>query len=91
MRKRTILALSLLSTTVVASLGDSSHQLEPSAPIVHSHDVCVLTQTPEAECRRFRLVEFADGQTERIRIVLTAQQREEAEAWWNRPENRWRR
>ena len=60
-------------------------------PLLYVGDPCVIVQTPEDECRRFRLVEHADGTTYRIRVRLTHEQREEAEAWWNRPENRWRR
>ena len=93
MRARTIAALSLLSTTVVASLGDSSRpqRVERVEPFVHSHDPCVLTRTPEILCRRFRLVNYGGGLTERIRVTLSPEQRAAAETWWERPENRWRR
>lgn len=92
MRARTIAALSFLSTTVFASLGDGSRPIiEGAERVVYSHDPCVLTRTPELVCRRFRWVDYGDGVTERLRIYLTTEQREEAEAWWNRPENRWRR
>lgn len=93
MRARTIAALSLLSTTVVASLGDSSRPqiVERGERVVYSHDPCVLTRTPEILCRRFRLIDYGDGVVERLRVVLTTEQRATADAWWERPENRWRR
>ena len=91
MKARTIAALSLLSTTVVASLGDSSRPPERAEVVVYSHDPCVLTRTPEAVCQRFLLITFDDDISQMIRIRLTAQQRVEADAWWERPENRWRR
>lgn len=93
MRARTIAALSLLSTTVVGSIGDSSRSqiAERGERVVYSHDPCVLTRTPEILCRRFRLVDYGDGVTVRLRVYLTTEQRGQAEAWWNRPENRWRR
>lgn len=91
MKKRTIAALSLLSTTVVASLGDSGRPEIVGEPVVHTHDPCVLTRTPEPVCRRFKLVDYGAGRSERIRVILTTEQRAAAEAWWQRPENRWRR
>lgn len=91
MRARTIAALSLLSTTVVASLGDGTRPREQGAALVYSHDPCVLTRTPEILCRRFRLIDYGDGVVERLRVVLTTEQRATADAWWERPENRWRR
>ncbi len=91
MRARTIAALSVLSTTVAGGVGDGTRPAEQGEPIVHILDPCVLTRTPEILCRRFRLVDYGDGVTERLRVVLTRDQREQAEAWWNRPENRWRR
>lgn len=91
MRKRTIAALSLLSTTVAGGVGDGTRPREEVATFVHTHDPCVLTRTPELVCRRFKLVDYGGGRTERIRVILTTEQRAAAEAWWKRPENRWRR
>ncbi len=91
MRARTIAALSLLSTTVAGGVGDGTRERETFEPIVHTHDPCVLTRTPEIVCRRFKLVDYGEGRVERIRVILTTEQRAAAEAWWQRPENRWRR
>ena len=91
MRARTIAALSLLSTTVVGSVGDGTRQRESTERFIYSHDPCVLTRTPEPVCRRFRLVDYGAGRVERIRVILTTEQRAAAETWWQRPENRWRR
>ena len=91
MRKRTIAALSLLSTAVAGGVGDSTAPRENGSTFVHSHDPCVLTRTPEIVCRRFKLVDYGGGRVERIRVILTTAQRAAAEAWWERPENRWRR
>ncbi len=92
MRARTIAVLSFLSTTVVAAnLGDGSRPTEAVEPVVYSHDPCVLTRTPELVCRRFLIVRYDDYRAHKLRIVLTPEQRALAEAWWERPENRWRR
>lgn len=91
MRARTIAALSFLSTTVFASLGDGTRPRERVEPFVHYLDPCVLTRTPELVCRRFALVDYGDGVVERLRVRLTTEQRATADAWWERPENRWRR
>lgn len=92
MKRRTVAALSLLiSTAVVGGIGESDRPLDPSERFVHKFDPCVLTEVPESKCRRWKLIRFSDGYTYRIRITLTAQQRAEAERWWARPENRWRR
>ncbi len=90
MRARTIAALSLLSTTVVGNVGDATRPRADGEQLVHILDPCVLTRTPENECRRFLLINYGAGRTEKLRVVLTREQREQAEAWWNRPENRWR-
>lgn len=93
MRARTIAALSFLSTTVFASLGDGSRPqtAERVEAFVHTHDPCVLTRTPEILCRRFRLIDYGNGVTERVRVTLSPDERAAADAWWERPENRWRR
>ncbi len=91
MRARTIAALSLLSTTVVGNVGDGTQPRTDAEAVVHILDPCVLTRTPEHACRRFLLINHGAGRTEKLRVVLTRDQREQAEAWWNRPENRWRR
>lgn len=91
MTARMIVALFLLSTTQLASDGDSSRPTEAVEPVVYSHDPCVLTRTPELVCRRFLIVRYDDYRAHKLRIVLTPEQRALAEAWWERPENRWRR
>ena len=91
MKAQTIAALFLLSTTDLASVGDGPRPREQVEPFVHYLDPCVLTRTPEILCRRFALINYGGGLVDRIRVVLSIEQRAEADAYWERPENRWRR
>lgn len=83
--------LGLLLVSATTATGDSESEHPEREPIVWHADPCVITETPEPECRRYRLIRYADGTIDRIRVQLTHQQRADAAEWWNRPENRWRR
>lgn len=74
-----------------SAVGNAEHADRPTGDAaIPINDPCVLTRTPEDVCRRFTWIKYENGTTDRIRIRLDPTLRAQADAYWQRPEHRWR-